>query len=546
MSAKGIIQTNEEIMPFSRMEIAEKIKKIEFRIQLAHRGGNLELRTKDEQTNDSSSLSMIEKNKSSFNSNSVAISGMEKEELEFYIREYTIELKKLGFDLSEYEAKNKIIDLKNDKFGFNKYNRFRIFSYESEDFAFNFDPIFGYEYSKFSDANNTYWYSGLKLNGYLEENVGFNLEFYDNHLSGKHIDNVRNFSNETGYEFDFTRDNSHEFDRMTANISYSWNWGSFTIGKDFNYYGSGENGKIFLSEKAPSFPFIKIEADYSDWFRFSYLHGYLNSQIIDSSEIRQASLRDHYPKVEKYFVAHMFSFTPFNSLNISLGESVIYSDRFEPIYLIPVAFFRVADHYLTDPDESAGNAQLFGSFWYKNFNLRTKIYGSLFIDELSLSNSEYPQALAFNFGIKTVDPIIPESEFNIEYTKVEPFVYFHADDTQTYVNYGYDMGHWIGSNADQIYLSFRKRILRGLNVDLSYSFIRKGDEESFDEDRYQEKHKFLWGDKDEITIWQCSIEYEIIHSLKAKIEYQSSKETIKKYLLQSAGNYVSFSLRYGM
>ncbi len=142
-----------------------------------------------------------------------------------------------------------------------------------------------------------------------------------------------------------------DFDRMNASISFGWDWGNFTIGKDFNYYGSGENGKIILSNKAPSFPYIKLEANHSDWFKFSYIHGYLNSQVIDSTTIRNGFVRDHLSKVEKYFVTHLLSFTPYRELNFSLGESIVYSDKFEPIYLIPIAFFRLADHYLTDPDQ---------------------------------------------------------------------------------------------------------------------------------------------------------------------------------------------------
>src|SRR5690606_32258678 len=125
------------------------------------------------------------------------------------------------------------------------------------------------------------------------------------------------------------------------------------------------------------------------------IHGKLNSTIIDSSTLRTGPLRDHFSLAEKYYAAHLISFTPFEYLNISLGESVIYSDKFEPFYLIPVAFFRMIDHYLTDPDEAAGNAQLFASFWYKNYWAGTKFYGSLFIDELSFGGKATDRALAY-------------------------------------------------------------------------------------------------------------------------------------------------------
>ena len=393
---------------------------------------------------------------------------------------------------------------------------------------------------------STLWSNGLRLYGSIGHNVGFDLQFYDNHESGSFYNNDRKFSRRTGYEFRAGKNGGLDFDRMNANLTYSWNWGSFTIGKDFNYYGSGEDGKIILSNKAPSFPQIKLEVNPVKWFKFSYIHGLLNSQVLDSSTFRFSPQRNHISTVEKYFVAHMLSITPSRFLNISLGESVIYSDRFQPIYLIPIAFFRLADHYLSDPDENAGNAQIFASFWYKNYFLKTKFYGSVFIDELSLGTSNNPQAIAYNLGFKSVDPLIPESELTVEYTKVLPFVYSHADSAQTYANYGSELGHWIGSNADEIYFSFRKRIIRGLNFDIWYRYIRKGNEEDISQPRYQSDQTFLWGKVNFITIYGVSVNYELIHSFNINAAYEYSNSTGGNDYLQNDGSVFSFSMSYGL
>ncbi len=118
MSQKGIIQTNEEILPFSRMYIAEKIKDIEDRRQeTENRSQKSEFRIRNSEKTDKNLTNKI--------------SSMEEEELEFFIREFSSELNKLGFDLTEYEVKNKLVDLESDNFGFDKYNRFRLFSYDN-------------------------------------------------------------------------------------------------------------------------------------------------------------------------------------------------------------------------------------------------------------------------------------------------------------------------------------------------------------------------------------------------------------------------------
>lgn len=489
MSQKGIIQLNEEIEPFTRIYIAGKLAEI----QLARIAKNSELRTQN--------------------------SKLENEELDFYIREYAVELKKLGFDLSNYEVKDKLIDLGSDEFGFDKYGRFRLFSYHSDSFGLFVDPVLKYEYHSNKDGHWWSYSNGIKLYGSLGTNVGFDLQFYDNHPRGEGIDFNRNFSPLTGFEFVVGKGDGIDYDRMNANLNFSWDYVTLSISKDFNYYGSGEDGKLILSDKAPSFPNLKLEVYPTDWLKFSYIHGYLHSQVLDSSSIRYSPYRNHISNVEKYFVIHMLSITPFQYLNLSIGESVIYSDKFEPIYLIPIVFFRFADHYLTDPDESAGNAQLFSSFWYKNYFLQTKFYGSIFIDELTTYESDYPQALGYNLGVKLIDPVIPESEIVLEYTRINPFVYFHSDSAQTYANYGYEMGHWIGSNADEIYFSFKKRIIRGLNMDFWYRYIRKGNEEDFTEPRYQDNQKFLWGDKTFYSYYGIKLNYEMLHGFIANFQY---------------------------
>lgn len=514
MSGKGLIQLNEEIKPFSRQYLARRIQNLELKIQ------------NEKEAN-------------------IKISKIEHEELEFYIREFAAELKKLEFDLLEYESHHKLIDLGYDNLGFDKFNRFRLYSYESDQFGIFADPILSYEYHSVEEGNWWSYSNGIKLHGYLGNNVGFDLQFYDNHPRGDGIDFDRIFTPETGYEFDVVKGDGLDYDRLNANLNFSWEFITLSLSKDFNYYGSGEDGKLILSDKAPSFPSLKIEVYPTDWLKFSYIHGSLHSQVLDSSTFRFSPHRNHISTVEKYFVSHMLSITPYTFLNFSFGESVIYSDKFEPIYLIPIAFFRFADHYLTDPDENAGNAQLFGSFWYKNYWLKTKFYGSIFIDELTTYEEDYPEAVGYNIGLKSIDPLIPESELVVEYTRINPFVYFHADSAQTYWNYGYEMGHWIGSNADEIFVSFRKRILRGLNLDFWYRYIRKGSEEDFEEPRYQSTQNFLWGDKTYYKFYGIKAAYEITHGFFATLLYENANIQSDHNSSSKNSNF-TFTLKYGI
>ncbi len=489
ISAQGYIVLNTEIKPFSRLYIANKLIEI--------------------------------------NKKKTKLTSIEFDELIFYMRDFSNELTILGFDITtlskslytKYNLWNSV--------GFNSAGRFHLFNYKDSLFTFKLDPIYGYSSSSSSkNLNSTHFWNGLSLYGSISDFIGFELNFRDNSIDGD-SDTDRNFSPKTGYTFKALKtDGSMEFDEVNANLTFSNSWASFTLGKDYIYYGEGNQGKIIIGNKAPSFPHIKLEINPVSWFRFSYVHGWLNSQIIDSSTIRyNESGWKSFKHIPKYYVTHIFSFTPFKSFNFSLGESIIYSDTFEPIYLIPIMFFRLADHYLTVPDNAAGNAQLFGSFWYNISLINTRIYGSLYVDEMSiqtlLDGTHGPKAVAYTVGVNIVNPYIDNLQLNIEYSKLDPFVYFHRDDAQFYSNYNYQLGHWIGSNADQFYVSVNKTILRGLNTKLWYSYIRRGARELKDESRYQVKHTFLWGLNTNYSNWGFSVSYELMHDLFMRTSYKS-------------------------
>ncbi len=513
LSIQGYFQINSEIKPFSRIYIAEKLK-----------------------------IVITDKND--------RLSPLENKELLFYTQEYARELKRLNVNVDSILVDKKTSYNLWGVIGFNEYGRFHLVDYNDSLFTLTLDPLLGYKYGSGKLTSQTHLWNGLSFYGRISDWVGFDLNFRDNTETGDNIDYSRKFSPLTGFSFRRKMERGFEFDEVNANLTFSNSWGSFTIGKDYVYYGEGKQGKLILGNKAPSFPQLKLEVYPVDWFKFSYVHGWLNSQIIDSSTIRYNQIGwETFQHVPKYYVAHEFSFTPWKVFNFTIGESIVYSDVFQPIYLIPVMFFRLADHYFTRPDNTAGNAQLFGSFWYNIPKIKTKFYGTIFIDEFSIQNSDGPRAVGYTLGADLINPIIPESELVVEYTKIDPFVYFHHDDAQTYTNYDYQLGHWIGSNSDQIYLALTKHILRGLKVKGWFTYIRRGSREDPTEPRYQDKHYFLWGKRENYTSWGISARYEIIHDVFASAVYRSRKTSKQKIeggkFTNNNGSEFAFTINYG-
>ncbi|MBI2120065.1 MAG: hypothetical protein HYT94_00395, partial [Parcubacteria group bacterium] len=87
----------------------------------------------------------------------------------------------------------------------------------------------------------------------------------------------------------------------------------FSIEKTKNLWGYGRNGRVILSDKAPSYPQIKMRVPVSDNIDFVYFHADLNSNVLDSVRsyfTHSSSLVDFYRPVNrlKFMAAHQMEF----------------------------------------------------------------------------------------------------------------------------------------------------------------------------------------------------------------------------------------------
>jgi len=112
------------------------------------------------------------------------------------------------------------------------------------------------------------------------------MSFKDITETGTGLDTLKAFTPETG----IVRTANAKPDRrtlnyseLTGNVTYSWNTGEISIGKDQLLNGYGQNGRIILSDKAPAYPFIRFDYRPLKWMSFNYSHAWLQSDIIDSA-----------------------------------------------------------------------------------------------------------------------------------------------------------------------------------------------------------------------------------------------------------------------
>ncbi len=487
LSARGVIEYHDLITPIPRMTIAEK-------------------------------LADLSKNKA-------ALTSLEQKELAFYQKDFQFELDRLN---GETIANEELSYVGKDAAG-----RWRLFSYRDKYFSLNLSPIYGQQIGKNDGERQTHTWNGASVYGYLRQNLGFSFDFRDNREEGDNIDVDKAFSPATGVDVEpnfFAKNNAIEYSETHAMLSYDWKWGRLSLGKDFLQWGYAKNGRVVLSNKAPSFPFIRLDARPTHWLRFNYFHAWLASDVIDSTRIFP-TLREGVNSFgfrDKFLASHTITITPKRGLDVSIGESIIYSDQLEIAYLMPIMFFRLADHYLSDRlNEAGSNAQLFFSVSSRNHIPNTHLYGTLLIDDISLSDvfndERQVNHLGGTIGAMVSNLPFPNLTLRGEYSRINPFVYKHFIPTLLYNSSSYPLGHWIGNNGDVLYGSVNYRMLRGLQANLWAQYIRKGGEGEV-ADQYTIPHKpFLFDPRTNYTQWGVEVKYEISHELFARGRFQFNR-----------------------
>lgn len=510
LSARGIIEYHDLITPVSRMTIAEKLRELS--------------QMQDELT------------------------ALEKQELAFLLQDFKFELDRLN-----------TVEITDEDFSYlgkDVAGRWRALSYRDDHFAINFSPIYGVRYGQNDGKSQSHRWNGAYLYGYLGENWAFSFDFRDNREAGDNVDISKFFSPVTGIDAD-NRDvatgNAIEYSEVRTTLSYDWSWGRAVFGKDFINWGYAQNGKVVLSDKAPSFPFLRLDINPTHWLKFNYFHGWLESDVVDSTAI-YPTLRENANSFgfrEKFLASHTVTLTPKRGLDFSIGESIIYSDQLEVAYLMPLMFFRLADHYLSDRQNSAGsNAQLFFAASARNLIPKTHIYGELLIDDLSVANifnaEKQINHLGGSVGAMITDLPVNNLSVRAEYSRINPFVYKHFIPTLLYTSSSYPLGHWLGHNADILFGEISYRFRRGISAKIWGQNIRKGGEGQV-EDQYTLPHKpFLFGPVQKFTDWGASLRYEILHDLIAELKYESLQSQRIEITNGKTQNHISLAIFYGM
>jgi hypothetical protein len=364
-------------------------------------------------------------------------------ELDFYMADYARELSLPGAPATSWLWQKKHGD-----------KRFDLFHYSDSLFSMTVNPILGSDVWVNENGAFYHWWNGVEARSTIGR-FGIWASLRDNHESTELT--ARDFQNDNtgGSNIKVFSDGKRDYWEVRAGITYGWEWGH--VGLIMGQFAWGENnaGANILSGRTPAFPRLELALDPAPWFRMTYVHGSLVSEVVDSSLSFTTSTAygTDYREVYhgKYLAANIFTFTPVTGLQLSVGNSVVYDYRYpSAAFLLPVAFYKAIDHTMNAGTDNM-NSQLFFSASSRNLK-HFHFYGTVFLDEVAMDrifNDQEFNFVSYKAGFSST--LVPNVRVVAEYTWTNCLTFMHNIPTTTYESNRYNLGHYLEDNAKDLY-----------------------------------------------------------------------------------------------
>ena len=485
LATDGIIELNSATKPYSRSFIAEKLLEAQ---------------------------------------NEKGLNKRQQDELRFFLNEFALEQNKLPETMLTL-ARNSQLTLAFLQPAFN---------YGDDNFRARISPILGMHiYSNQNGIITKRWY-GADFQAMIGKNLSIYGSLRDMQVDGTRLTNLPvsgsllarpSYLNDfPGYEYKESNLGG-DFSDSRGGIKYAWNWGSIGLVKDNVIWGDNYHGSNILSGRTPSFPMLTLHLKPAKWFEMQYFHGWLVSNVLDSTRYYLDNLNaKHYRMTNKFIAANLFTFTPVRNLNLSIGNSIIYAeDNVQPAYFIPIAFYKSIDHTLT---KGLGlenqNSQVFLNLSSRNIK-HLHLFTSVYADEITwgrfLPSSAEKNPISYKVGAELTN--FPVDNFSLigEFTRTNIINYKHSIPAITWASNGYNLGSYLDDNSQEIYVALRYKPVRGLDLSLSYMDAKHGNEYDYVRDGHAISKIISQPSLGEITWSNQTIgfnaQYEVVNNVYA-------------------------------
>ncbi len=301
-----------------------------------------------------------------------------------------------------------------------------------------------------------------QLYGQVEESFAFTTDMAYRFLYGDIFDDL--FKDESKY-----RQLEGQLKNRTAVNSYlkfKLPWFQMQLGQDNIQWGPGYHGNLMLSADPNAMDMLKLQATYKN-VTYTAFTGILEDISVDINE--------------KYISGHRIEGYFWNRFGIGLSEVVVFGNRFEPSYLNPVSIYLISEQTIARGDSrvpgSGDNILASVDLRLRPFN-NFEIYGELMVDDgnPAASFKHWDTKFGVLGGIYLTDPFgLQDTDVNVEYAFVNQYAYTHVNPYNVYRHFTSVIGHHIGSDADSLWIEFRRRFTDKLETVFGYELERHGE-----------------------------------------------------------------------
>jgi len=388
------------------------------------------------------------------------LTARQQKEVAFYMEDYGKELR------SERKWNGKRLDL---------------YYYKDSLFTVSLNPILGFSLYANDTIHNMYHrWNGAEVFAYAGKNFGFYASLRDNR-ENKRLSSPDYLNQFPGAEYKLDGvSEAGDYSEMRGGLTYTWKWGSVGLVKDHFVWGDNYHGSNIFSGRTPSFAHLRLHIQPVQWLDFNYVHGWLISGVNDTVFYNYPGYRLVYRP--KYLAANMVTVTPWKNLDVSIGNSIVYSDKdVQPAYLIPFFFYKSVDHSSggTGSNWLGENSQMYFNISSRHIR-NVHLYTSVFVDEISFSNATDPKTqsnfISAKIGARLSNFPVHDVFLTAEYTRTNPVVYRHYISTSTFASNLYNLGHYLGDNSQEIFFSAGYKPFARLTAEISWSIAQRGEE----------------------------------------------------------------------
>ncbi|HZK69750.1 MAG TPA: hypothetical protein VFC36_09195, partial [Paludibacter sp.] len=300
LASEGLIELNSAVKPYSRQFIAEKLLQAQKQNTLLNKRQNDDLR--------------------------------------FFLNEFALEQNILP------ETKLNLVNKETSTLAFIQ----PAFHYKDSIFRARITPIIGMTVTRNANGNITKRWYGAEFQAMMGKHLSVYGSLRDISIQGQLLARPGYLNDFPGYEYKESSGGG-DYSDSRGGIKYAWNWGSVGLVKDNIIWGDNYHGSNILSGRAPSFPMLTLHLKPTKWFEMQYIHGWLVSNVADSSHYYlENGTTKWYRPANKFLAANIFTFTPVKHLNVSVGNSIVYAENnVQAAYFLPFAFYKSIDHSMT-------------------------------------------------------------------------------------------------------------------------------------------------------------------------------------------------------